>query len=94
MAIYRAFFHPLCGYPGPFMARITQFWLPFNVSEKADSAWFIDRLHKKYGEYVRLGPNLLSVADPDVVESIHAKFGKGQWYVRQHASWRGRTDYI
>ncbi|KPI44659.1 Tryprostatin B 6-hydroxylase [Cyphellophora attinorum] len=65
------------------MARITQFWLPYNVSERADSAWFIDRLHKKYGEYVRIGPNLLSIADPDMVEPIHApgtRFTKGQWY--------------
>jgi cytochrome P450 family 628 len=80
---YRAFFHPLRQYPGPFMARITQFWLPYNVSERADSAWFIDRLHRKYGEYVRIGPNLLSIADPDMVDPIHApgtRFTKGQWY--------------
>lgn len=82
MAVYRAFFHPLCAYPGPFWARITQFWLPFNVAELADSAWFIGKLHKKHGDYVRIGPNLLSIADPDMVHPIHAtgsQFGKGQW---------------
>ena len=83
MALYRALFHPLSQYPGPFIARITQFWLPVQVAGRINSAWFIDALHQKHGEYFRLGPNLLSVADPDMVEVIHApgtKFGKGQWY--------------
>lgn len=83
VTLYRAFFHPLQAYSGPFLARVSQFYLPFNVSERANSAWFINSLHQKYGDYFRLGPNLLSVSDPDMVEIVYgpgSRFTKGQWY--------------
>lgn len=87
IALYRLLAHPLSSYGGPFWARITQFYLPVAVAEKANSAWYIHSLHEKYGEYFRLGPNLLSISDPDAVDIIHApgtKFGKGQWYDLGH----------
>jgi cytochrome P450 family 628 len=83
LAIYRLYFHPLRRYPGPPGARLSQLWFVWQMKEKVDSAWFLQRLHQQYGEYVRIGPNMLSISDPDMINSIHgpgAKFEKGEWY--------------
>ncbi|KAH7039667.1 uncharacterized protein B0I36DRAFT_426310 [Microdochium trichocladiopsis] len=40
-------------------------------------------LAAQYGEYVRVRPNMLSISDPDMVESIHGThttFEKDEWY--------------
>lgn len=86
ITIYRLFFHPLRNFPGPFWARVTALYMPISVARQerhSRAAWNIDRLHGKYGEYFRVGPNVLSIADPDMVETIHApgtKFGKAEGY--------------
>ncbi len=72
MLIYRLFFHQLRRYPGPAAARITQFSHVAKVWKKADHFKQIDELHQQYGEYVRVGPNLLSISDPDIVDAVHA----------------------
>ncbi|RMZ86839.1 hypothetical protein DV736_g5937, partial [Chaetothyriales sp. CBS 134916] len=83
IGLYRRFFHALGKFPGPPQARWTQFWHISKVLKKVDHFRHLDRLRAEYGEYVRIGPNLLSVADPDWVEPIHSpqtKFGKSDWY--------------
>lgn len=68
--VYRAFFHPLRHFAGPRLARLSQLYHVFRISAKVDNYRHLDRLHKQYGEYVRVGPNLLSISDPDVIELI------------------------
>ena len=83
MLIYRLFFHQLRGYPGPAAARISQFYWVARIWKKADHFRQLDNLHQQYGEYVRAGPNLLSISDPDIVDIVHAsttQFDKGSWY--------------
>ncbi|KAH8682042.1 cytochrome P450 monooxygenase-like protein [Xylariales sp. PMI_506] len=83
MAIYRVFFHPLRNFPGPKKARITQWYYSTQTGKNCDNFRYLDRLHAQYGDYVRVGPNLLSVADPDWVEPIHNRqttFIKAEWY--------------
>jgi cytochrome P450 family 628 len=83
LTIYRLYFHPLHGYPGPPWASLSQFWFMWQLRERVNSAWFLEKLHQQYGEYVRIGPNMLSVCDPDMVTGVHgqgAKFQKGEWY--------------
>lgn len=70
MLIYRAFFHPLRYFPGPRLARLSQFYHFFHIKAKVDNYRHLDRLHEEYGEYVRVGPNLLSISDPDMIEVI------------------------
>ncbi|KAI3320354.1 cytochrome P450 monooxygenase-like protein [Xylariaceae sp. AK1471] len=85
--IYRAFFHPLHHFPGPKLARLSQFYHFFCVRAKVDNYKHLDRLHDQYGEYVRAGPNLLSISDPDLIEVIfhpHSSFGKADWYDIAH----------
>lgn len=68
--LYRAFFHPLRHFPGPKLARLSQFYHFFHIRAKVDNYRHLDRLHAEYGEYVRVGPNLLSISDPDMIEVI------------------------
>jgi hypothetical protein len=83
IVIYRAWFHRLRGYPGPFIARITNF---YNVGITIPKIrYFIEaeKIHKKYGDYVRLGPRELSISDVNAVQAIHGvttKCTKGIWY--------------
>jgi hypothetical protein len=82
--IYRAFFHPLRHFAGPKLARLSQFYHFFHIRAKVDNYRHLDRLHEKYGEYVRVGPNLLSISDPDMIEVVfhpQSNFAKADcWY--------------
>jgi cytochrome P450 len=45
--------------------------------------FFIDELHQKYGDVVRIAPDEVSVADVDGFKKIHSttqKLNKGKWY--------------
>ncbi|WPH03318.1 cytochrome P450 [Acrodontium crateriforme] len=82
MLIYRAFLHPLRNYPGPFMAKTSKFWHSFKA---AKMHWYRDvwDLHVQYGEFVRTGPNEVSITDPQAVDLIHGpktKCIKSAWY--------------
>jgi cytochrome P450 family 628 len=73
MIIYRVYFHPLRHFPGPPLAKYSQ-WYHFykvKIERDCDNFRYLDRMHAKYGEYVRVGPNLLSVSDPDMVDPVH-----------------------
>ncbi|KAL3420396.1 benzoate 4-monooxygenase cytochrome P450 [Phlyctema vagabunda] len=80
---YRAFFHPLCKFPGPLTARLSQWQHILRVWNKLDNFRQSDRLHKKYGPIVRMGPNELSIIIPESVPVIlgpSSKCQKSPWY--------------
>ncbi|KAH6879524.1 benzoate 4-monooxygenase cytochrome P450 [Thelonectria olida] len=81
--VYRMAFHRLNTFPGPFVARLsnlfgTSLWLKnYQVYNE------IQKLHNKYGDYVRVGPSELSIADPKAFRMIHSNNSpcvKGPWY--------------
>ena len=61
MYIYRAFFHRLNMFPGPFWARLSSLYATRLSAKKFQLFKETARLHEKYGDYVRLGqiPSLL-----------------------------------
>ncbi|KAH8822726.1 cytochrome P450 [Flagelloscypha sp. PMI_526] len=61
--------HPLAGYPGPFLARGTNFWMVFK-SAGGKRHVLMRNLHRQYGTHVRMGPNLVSIADTDAVKKL------------------------
>ncbi|EKG14731.1 Cytochrome P450 [Macrophomina phaseolina MS6] len=81
-AAYRYFFHPLRRIPGPLLAKFT------------DAQRFLDTaggraelthrlLHAKYGPVVRIGPNTVSLSDPECIKLIYsnkANFPKSDFY--------------
>lgn len=56
--------------PGPFFAKLTNLWRFIDVAKGHPEATLYE-LHKKYGDYVRLGPNVISVRNLDVLKEIY-----------------------
>jgi len=55
MLIYRAFFHRLARYPGPFAARLSNFWITSRSMKKLHLYEEVQQLHRAFGDYVRVG---------------------------------------
>ncbi|KAJ4413756.1 hypothetical protein N0V82_008345 [Gnomoniopsis sp. IMI 355080] len=75
-SIYYLTLHPLAGYPGPLLARITNITSLWHRANGSNHSWPL-LLHKKYGHIVRIGPNELSYSHPDAWHGIYAKAGGG-----------------
>ncbi|TVY85336.1 Tryprostatin B 6-hydroxylase [Lachnellula suecica] len=54
----------------PFLAKLSKFWHAWDV-RNSDGYKRLDKLHERYGEYVRLGPEELSITDPKAIEAIY-----------------------
>lgn len=57
-------------YPGPFLASLTDLWRLWDVYGQRPEITH-RKLHAKYGDIVRLGPNTLSFANPKALKSIY-----------------------
>lgn len=83
IAVYNLFFHPLAKYPGPFIAKLTSWWDVYHAY-KGDKHLLFHRLHEQYGDYVRYGPNTLSVNNPVALKAIYghrANVRKSDFYL-------------
>jgi hypothetical protein len=72
--------------PGPFLASITDLWRLFHVRTGHFHVTQI-HLHKRYGPIVRLGPNTVSISDPQAIKTLYAHksgFLKSEFYPVQH----------
>lgn len=68
--------------PGPFLAKLSNIWRFVDVARgRPDITLY--RLHRKYGDYVRIGPNVVSVRNPDALKMIYG-INKG---FRKVSSW-------
>ncbi len=65
---------PLKGIPGPFMAKLTNIWRLFFVTRKQFHRVLMD-MHKQYGSVVRIGPNVLSLSDPQWIRIVYSTRG-------------------
>lgn len=57
-------------FPGPFWARITNLQRVFWVQTARSHEIHAD-VHARYGDYVRMGPNMVSIANPDAIPSVY-----------------------
>ncbi|KIX94699.1 uncharacterized protein Z520_09745 [Fonsecaea multimorphosa CBS 102226] len=81
--LYRAFFHRLHSFPGPFGAKISKLWHVWNVAPTIKNYKFLTRMHQKYGTFVRTGPCEVSTIHPDAIEVLYgagSKCTKGAGY--------------
>ena len=74
-AIYQQLLHPLAEYPGPFMASLTDLW-QMSQFLGLNQPYHLTELHEKYGEFVRYGPDKISITAEDAVPIIYQKGGK------------------
>ncbi|KAF2668506.1 cytochrome P450 oxidoreductase [Microthyrium microscopicum] len=82
----------LAKYPGPWLAAYTDWWRFFDACGRQSEKTF-QEIHRKYGDIVRIGPNVLSFADPQALKQIYGLnkgFVKSDFYPVQQASVEGR----
>ncbi|KAG9191208.1 hypothetical protein G6011_09296 [Alternaria panax] len=78
-------------YPGHWAAGYTNWWRLWDVSKK-NHQWTTIALHREHGDIVRLGPNVLSFADPKAIKGIYGLnkgFYKSAFYPVQSAVVKG-----
>ncbi|PWY80340.1 cytochrome P450 [Aspergillus sclerotioniger CBS 115572] len=67
--------------PGPFLAKISNVWRFVDVARGRPEVT-LDRLHQEHGEYVRLGPKVVSVANLDALKTgfyrVQQQLAKGK----------------
>ncbi|KAH6618193.1 cytochrome P450-like protein [Chaetomium sp. MPI-SDFR-AT-0129] len=91
--IRNRFHNGLHKYPGPFLASLTDWWRFWDVYRRRPELSHI-ALHRRYGPVVRLGPNTLSFADPEVLKVVYGLnkgFVKSDFYVVQQAVVKGHS---
>ncbi|KAF2653512.1 putative benzoate 4-monooxygenase cytochrome P450 [Lophiostoma macrostomum CBS 122681] len=82
MIVYRAFFHSLHHFPGPKLARLSNLWHVAQLSDWRNHE-LMERLHRRYGDIVRIGPNEVAVFTPEGFVAIHGPGStctKPAWY--------------
>ncbi|KAI9755042.1 MAG: hypothetical protein M4579_004445 [Chaenotheca gracillima] len=67
---YRLTLHPLAGYPGPFFARITDWYNVYYCWSGTRHLEFY-RIHQKYGKIVRFGPDRVSINSNEALKAIY-----------------------
>ena len=68
--------------PGPPLAAFSNLWLLYQ-SRLGRRFLAVDKAHKKYGKFVRIQPDHVSVADPDAIPTIYGHgngFLKAEYY--------------
>jgi len=82
LLVYRIFLNPLNRFPGPWGARLSNFYFSSQLTNN-DAYLKLQALHKKYGPIVRIGSSDLSIIDPkgmDTTYGLNAKATKGASY--------------
>jgi hypothetical protein len=67
--IKRRYFSPLSDIPGPFLASFTRLWQIVTLVQGDSVNVFYD-LHQKYGPFVRVAPNEVSICHPDAPKQL------------------------
>ncbi|KLO15624.1 cytochrome P450 [Schizopora paradoxa] len=73
--------HPMYEYPGPLLARISKFWAMW-IAFSGRQHVVYKELHEKHGPFVRIGPNELSISDPNAIPAVLGVGGlpRGRFY--------------
>ncbi|KAL4941785.1 hypothetical protein BDV06DRAFT_235814 [Aspergillus oleicola] len=69
-ALYLVTFHPYARYPGPLLAKFTNFYAAYH-SWKGDLHVDIWRCHERYGDRVRYAPDRLLINTAEAVKDIY-----------------------
>ncbi|KAG8754595.1 hypothetical protein FRC11_006578 [Ceratobasidium sp. 423] len=62
--------HDYRRFPGPTSAAFSNAWLAWTV-HTGKRQELVHKAHLKYGKYVRIGPNHVSIADPDALDPVY-----------------------
>lgn len=68
--LYEFFLSPLRHIPGPGPSKYTDFYRAY-LTTKGHVDSHIRAWHRKWGAAVRVGPNTVSISDPDLIKVIY-----------------------
>ncbi|KAF2272859.1 cytochrome P450 67 [Westerdykella ornata] len=86
IAIYRLFFHRCRNIPGPVLARLTRFYAMYQTAKEMTYFKELDKMHQKYGDFVRVGPRDVSVMRKEALPLVYGpktECRKATWYGQQ-----------
>ena len=70
-ATYHIISDPLRAFPGPILARFTHLWRMY-ISSRGHAHLVNRKLHEEFGPAVRLGPNMISLSDVELITTLYA----------------------
>jgi benzoate 4-monooxygenase len=70
----------LLGIPGPLVAKFSNLWLMYH-SRRGKRFLAVDDAHKKYGKFVRIQPDHVSIASPEAIPII---YGHGNGFMKAY----------
>jgi hypothetical protein len=73
--VYQRWLHPLAAFPGPFLASLTDLWQVHQFLT-LKQPYRLTELHEKYGQFVRYGPDKLSITAEDAIPILYQKAGR------------------
>ncbi|KAI5891178.1 cytochrome P450 [Schizophyllum commune H4-8] len=81
IALYRLSpLHPLAAFPGPRHAAQTKWWMVHRILLKGGRHQELQSCHRRYGPWVRIGPNELSINDPAAIAPIYTKLDRSNFH--------------
>ncbi|KAG7125195.1 Cytochrome monooxygenase like protein [Verticillium longisporum] len=91
--VYQQFLHPLAGYPGPLLASLTDLW---QVQQylTLQQPYTLTQLHERYGEFVRYGPDKLSITAKEALPIIYQKGGRRFPKTEFYDAFGGKTPNV
>ncbi|KAI3289225.1 hypothetical protein DTO002I6_6967 [Penicillium roqueforti] len=81
--VYRAFFHRLRKFPGPWTAKLSRLSAVNRAIKRTQHHRDLQEMHEKYGDFVRTGPREISINRPSAVVAVngsHSPCTKAPWY--------------
>jgi hypothetical protein len=81
--IYRAFFHRLRRFPGPWTAKLSRLITVKQAIKRTQYHLDLLTMHQKYGDFVRTGPREISINRPSAVLTVngsHSPCTRSPWY--------------
>jgi hypothetical protein len=80
--VHRLFFHPLRKFPGKKLAAVSKIY-EASVNWNGQLSPSIRELHRKHGDFIRIGPNDIAINNVEAIETIFARSapsGRGPFY--------------